>query len=59
MINKAIGKYSMGQTPLFENFSCFEDTKSGRTIATLLPLGHRIDFAVIRQINHKSLLGLA
>jgi len=30
MINKAIGKYPMGQTPLFENFSFFEDTEQSQ-----------------------------
>jgi len=42
----AIGKYSIGQTPIFKKkkSSYLEDTEYGPEITTLLPLNHRIDF---------------
>jgi len=51
----AIGKYTIGKTPFFqeEDFSFFESSKNGPKIITLLPLNHRRTFVAIANINCK------
>jgi len=37
-----IGKYPIGQNPIFKNFSFFEDTENCPKITTLLPINHSL-----------------